>query len=143
MTGGESQLEIATSCGTSESALDADVVIAFLDPPDAHHQRAVEVLGTHLVGGDGVLIAAIAYTEVIVRPLQYGTDAKSTNSSQRWAHGWSLSTAPLLDEPLSFEPGAAPAASRRVLARDPLAHSAELLTLDRGQRRIADHESEG
>ncbi len=140
MTGGESQLEIATSCGTSKNALDADVLIAFLDPPDAHHQRAVEVLGTHLVGGDGVLINRIYRG---VRPLQYGTDAKSTNSSQRWAHGWSLSTAPLLDEPLSFEPGAAPAASRRVLARDPLAHSAELLTLDRGQRRIADHESEG
>jgi hypothetical protein len=78
---------------TSESTLDADVVTAFLDPPDADHQRAIGVLGTHLVGGDGVLIAATAYAEVIARPLQYGTDARSTNSSQRWAHRWSLSTA--------------------------------------------------
>ena len=31
MTAGESRLQIATSCGTSESTLDADVVIAFLD----------------------------------------------------------------------------------------------------------------
>ena len=34
------------------------------------------MLGTHLVGDDGVLIAATAYTEVIVQPLQYGTNAK-------------------------------------------------------------------
>jgi hypothetical protein len=35
MTGGESQLEQATPCGTRGSALNADVVIAFLDPRDA------------------------------------------------------------------------------------------------------------
>jgi len=57
-------------------ALDADVVIAFLDPADAQHQRAVEILGAHLASGDAVLIAATVYAEVIVRPLQHGTDAK-------------------------------------------------------------------
>lgn len=142
MTGGESRFEIATSCETSESALDADVVIAFLDPPDAHHQRAVEVLGTHLVGGDGVLIAAIAYTEVCGRCSTAQTPSRRIPRSDGRTGGRcrprrcstsrsASSPAPRLQLPDAFSLATA------------LAHSAELLTLDRGQRRIADHESEG
>jgi predicted nucleic acid-binding protein len=55
-------------------ALDADVVIAFLDPSDAQHHQAVELLREHLAGGDDILIAATVYAEVIVKPLQHGTD---------------------------------------------------------------------
>ena len=55
-------------------ALDADVVIAFLDPSDAQHQLAVELLRGHPAGGDDILTAATVYAEVIVRPLQHGTD---------------------------------------------------------------------
>ncbi len=57
-------------------ALDADVVIAFLDPADAQHAAAVTELGRYLADGDEVLIAATVYAEVIVRPLQQGTVAK-------------------------------------------------------------------
>jgi len=38
-------------------ALDADVVIAFLDASDAQHQLAVELLREHLASGDDILIA--------------------------------------------------------------------------------------
>ncbi len=56
-------------------ALDADLLIAFLDPGDAQHKRAVKELRPRLAAGDELLIAATVYAEVIVRPLQQGTDA--------------------------------------------------------------------
>jgi predicted nucleic acid-binding protein len=56
-------------------ALDADVVVAFLDPGDDRHERAVGELRPLLAAGDGVLIGATVYAETIVRPLQQGTDA--------------------------------------------------------------------
>lgn len=54
-------------------ALDADLLIAFLDPADAQHERAVDELRPRLASGDGLLIGATVYAEVIVRPLQQGT----------------------------------------------------------------------
>jgi predicted nucleic acid-binding protein len=57
-------------------ALDADVVIAFLDGADAQHAVAVDALGPHLAGGDELLISATVYAEVIIRPLQRGTAGK-------------------------------------------------------------------
>jgi predicted nucleic acid-binding protein len=56
-------------------ALDADVVIAFLDPGDDQHATAVSELRPRLVAGDQLLVAATVYAETIVRPLQQGTDA--------------------------------------------------------------------
>ncbi len=56
-------------------ALDADVVIAFLDPGDDQHARAVGELRPRLAAGDELLIGATVYAETIVRPLQQGTDA--------------------------------------------------------------------
>lgn len=56
-------------------ALDADLLIAFLDPGDAQHERAVEELRPRLTAGDDLLIGATVYAEVIVRPLQQGTAA--------------------------------------------------------------------
>jgi predicted nucleic acid-binding protein len=55
--------------------LDADIVIAFLDPGDAQHARAVAELRALLAAGDELLIGATVYAETIVRPLQQGTDA--------------------------------------------------------------------
>jgi predicted nucleic acid-binding protein len=55
--------------------LDADVLIAFLDPTDAHHGRAVPLLRKHLSAGDELSISASVYAEILVRPLQNGTDA--------------------------------------------------------------------
>ena len=56
-------------------ALDADVVIAFLDPGDDQHANAVAELRPRLAAGDELLAAASVYAETIVRPLQEGTDA--------------------------------------------------------------------
>ena len=56
-------------------ALDADVVIAFLDPGDDQHAAAIAELRPRLAAGDELLVAATVYAETIVRPLQQGTDA--------------------------------------------------------------------
>ncbi|MBV9005039.1 MAG: PIN domain-containing protein [Solirubrobacterales bacterium] len=55
--------------------LDADIVIAFLDPGDDQHATAVAELRPRLAAGDELLAAAAVYAESIVRPLQQGTDA--------------------------------------------------------------------
>ena len=55
-------------------ALDADVLIAFLDASDAQHQSAVDVLRPRLATGEQLLIAASVYAEILVRPLQRGSD---------------------------------------------------------------------
>ncbi len=125
-------------------ALDADVVIAFLDPADAQHHRAVEILGAHLASGDDVLIAATVYAEVIVRPLQHGTDAKVDEFLA--AIG-----AYVIDVDRTFARQAAQLRARHSALRLPdalslataLAHDAELLSLDRALRRIAERESRG
>ncbi|MBV8735101.1 MAG: PIN domain-containing protein [Solirubrobacterales bacterium] len=56
-------------------ALDADILIAFLDPADDQHAAAVTALRPRLTAGDELLIGATVYAETIVRPLQQGTDA--------------------------------------------------------------------
>lgn len=56
-------------------ALDADIVIAFLDPGDDQHARAVAELRPVLAAGDELLVSATVYAETIVRPLQKETDA--------------------------------------------------------------------
>lgn len=56
-------------------ALDADIVIAFLDPGDDQHSRAVAALRPRLAAGDELLVGATVYAETIVRPMQQGTDA--------------------------------------------------------------------
>jgi predicted nucleic acid-binding protein len=122
-------------------ALDADVVIGFLDPSDAQHHRAVELLGAHLATGDDVLIAATVYAEVIVRPLQHGTDAKVDEFLAAIdAHVVDI------DRPLARF--AAQLRARHIALRLPgalalataLTADAQLLTLDRSLQRIADRE---
>ena len=56
-------------------ALDADIVIAFLDTADDQHATAVAELRPRLAAGDELLAAATVYAESILRPLQQGTDA--------------------------------------------------------------------
>lgn len=55
--------------------LDADIVIAFLDPGDDQHATAVAELRPRLAAGDELLAAPTVYAESLVRPLQQGTDA--------------------------------------------------------------------
>jgi predicted nucleic acid-binding protein len=49
-------------------ALDASVVIAFLDPGDAHHTTAVAELQPALAAGDDLFVGASVYAETIIRP---------------------------------------------------------------------------
>jgi predicted nucleic acid-binding protein len=53
-------------------ALDASVAIGFLESTDVHHERAVEELRRY--GGAPISMAASAYSEVLVRPLERGYD---------------------------------------------------------------------
>ena len=55
-------------------ALDADVLIAFLDASDEQHQRAIDLLRPRLAGGDRIVIAASVYAEILVHPLKRGSD---------------------------------------------------------------------
>ena len=128
----------------AREALDADVVIAFLDPSDAQHQRAVETLGAHLASGDDILIAATVYAEVIVRPLRYGTDGKVDEFlAAIGAH--------VVEVERLLARRAAELRARHSSLRLPdamslataLAGAAELLTLDRALQRIADREIHG
>lgn len=125
-------------------ALDADVVIGFLDPSKAQHDRAVELLGAHLASGDDILIAATVYAEVIVRPLQHGTDARVDDFlAAIGAHVVAV------DRALARR--AAGLRGRYASLRLPdalslataLAGAAPLLTLDRALQRIADREAPG
>jgi predicted nucleic acid-binding protein len=50
--------------------LDASVAIGFLDPTDAHHDRAVSTLRE--ADREEVLMAASAYSEILVWPLAKG-----------------------------------------------------------------------
>lgn len=56
-------------------ALDADVVIAFLDAADDQHEQAVSALGPRLSTGEDIILSASVYAEIMVRPMARGTDA--------------------------------------------------------------------
>lgn len=125
-------------------ALDADVIIAFLDPSDAQHAQAVELLRKHLADGDDILIAATVYAEVIVKPLQHGTD---DTVDQFLA----AVNAHVVDVDRALARRAAQLRGRHGALRLPdalslaaaLVSDARLLTLDRALQRIADRERDG
>jgi predicted nucleic acid-binding protein len=122
-------------------ALDADVVIAFLDPADAQHATAVEVLGADLAAGAEIVLAATVYAEVIVRPLQQGTDATVDEFL-------AAINADVVDVDRSLARTAAGLRGRHRRLRLPdamalaagLRRDARLLTLDHALRQIAEHE---
>ena len=57
-------------------ALDADVLIAFLDAADDQHERAVSALRPHLSAGKEIVLSASVYAEIMVRPIARQTDTK-------------------------------------------------------------------
>jgi predicted nucleic acid-binding protein len=59
----------------ARAALDADVVIAFLDAADDQHEQAVSALRPRLGAGDHFVLGASVYAEIMVRPMARGTDA--------------------------------------------------------------------
>lgn len=122
-------------------ALDADVVIAFLDAGDDQHDRAIEELRPRLAAGDDVLVSASVYAGVMVRPLQRGTAA--TVDEFLDAIG---ATVVAIDRGVARQAAQLRARHRSLRLPDALslatavAQGAELLTLDQGLRRIAARE---
>lgn len=57
-------------------ALDADVVIAFLDAAADQHKQAVSALRPRLSAGEEIVLSASVYAEIMVRPTARGTDVK-------------------------------------------------------------------
>jgi predicted nucleic acid-binding protein len=123
-------------------ALDADVIIAFLDPGDAQHTAGVNALGPHLAQGDEIILCATVYAEVIVRPLQSRTDAKV----DQFLAAIGARVVPI-DRALARTAAELRARHGKVRLPDALALAtaldadAELLTLDQSLKRIAARES--
>jgi predicted nucleic acid-binding protein len=124
-------------------ALDANVVIAFLDAGDDQHARAVAALRERLAAGDDVLVSASVYAEVMVRPLQRGTDARVDEFFE--AIG---ATVVPVDRSVARRAAQLRARHRSLRLPDALAlatamvSDAELLTLDHRLRRMAARQRE-
>jgi predicted nucleic acid-binding protein len=124
-------------------ALDADVVIAFLDAGDDQHQRAVDLLRPRLGAGAEIVIGASVYAEVMVRPLARGTGAKVDEFLD--AIG---ATVLAIDRELARRAAGLRARHRSLRLPDAmslataLTAGAELLTLDQRLRRVARGEQE-
>jgi predicted nucleic acid-binding protein len=122
-------------------ALDADVLIAFLDPGDAQHERAVDELRAKLASGEHLLVAASVYAEVMVRPLQQRTDAKV----DEFVEASKITVLPV-DRMQARRAAALRARHRSLRLGDALSlaaallANAELLTFDQGLLRIAARE---
>lgn len=123
--------------------LDADVVIAFLDANDGHHQAGVNALGGHLAASDEIFMCATTYAEVLVRPLQQGSDATVDQFL-------AAIVARIVDVDRALARSAAELRARhpRLRLPDALALAtagrtdAQLLTLDHDLQRIAANESQ-
>jgi predicted nucleic acid-binding protein len=119
-------------------ALDADIVIAFLDPGDDQHTAAVARLRPRLAAGDELLVAATVYAETIVRPLQRGTDA----TVDQFLDSAGIAVIPI-DRAIARRAAALRAQHPSLRLPDAMslatsiATSSTLLTLDKKQRRIA------
>jgi predicted nucleic acid-binding protein len=120
-------------------ALDADVIIAFLDAADDQHERAVDELRPRLAAGEQVIVSASVYAEVMVSPLQRGTEA--TVDAFFDAIG---ATVVAVDRAIAYRAAQLRARHRSLRLPDalPLAtalvHDAELLSLERRLRRVAE-----
>jgi predicted nucleic acid-binding protein len=119
-------------------ALDADIVIAFLDPGDDLHAAAVSDLRPRLAAGDELLVAATVYAETIVRPLQQGNDA----TVDQFLNSAGIVVVPI-DRAIARRAAALRAAHPSLRLPDAMslataiATDSTLLTLDKKLRRIA------
>lgn len=124
-------------------ALDADVVIAFLDAGDDQHERAVDLLRPRLAAGAEIVIGASVYAEVMVRPLASGTGARVDEFID--AVG---ATVLAIDRELARRAAGLRAQHRSLRLPDALSLAtalmadADLVTLDQRLRRVARSEQE-
>ncbi|MBA3860602.1 MAG: PIN domain-containing protein, partial [Solirubrobacterales bacterium] len=61
--------------------LDASVVIAVLDPRDAHHDAALRLLGDR--AGDRWAMSTVTLAEVLVHPMRLGREADAEDRIER------------------------------------------------------------
>lgn len=125
----------------ADVALDADLIIAFLDAADEQHESAVSELRPRLAAGDQMILAASVYAEVMVRPLQRKTDSQV----DEFLDAIGAEVIPI-DRRLARRAAALRARHRSLRLPDAislataLTSRAELLTLDRRLGRIASRE---
>lgn len=119
-------------------ALDADVVIAFLDPGDASHRRAVSAITAATSSRDPLVISAGAYAETMV----HATATGHAGVVDGFLDDARVAVVPV--ERLTARAAAALRARHRGLRlpdaltlATALEHDAELLTFDRRLLRIA------
>jgi predicted nucleic acid-binding protein len=123
-------------------ALDADLIIAFLDAADDQHGRAIDELRPHLAAVEQIIVAASVYAEVMVRPTQRGTPAKVDEFLE--AIG---ATVVAIDRAVARRAAQLRADHRSMRLPDALslatalATGSQLLTLDQRLRRIATREA--
>ena len=119
-------------------ALDADVVIAFLDASDDQHRPAIDILRPRLAAGDRIMLAASVYAEVLVFPLRRGSD----EAVDDFIAAIGAEIVPL-DRQIARRAAQLRASHRSMRLPDALslatalATDAELLTLDQRLRKIA------
>jgi predicted nucleic acid-binding protein len=122
-------------------ALNADVIIAFLDAADDQHERAVDELRPRLAAGDRMLVCASVYAEVMVRPLRCGTEATVDEFLDAIE-----ATVVAVDRGLARHAAQLRARHRSLRLPDALslaaalAAGAELLTFDRAMRLVEERE---
>jgi predicted nucleic acid-binding protein len=122
-----------------EVALDADVVIAFLDSANAQHRTAVEILEPRIAARDTLLMPASVYAEILVQPLRTGV-AEQVDRAIADLRIQVLS----LDRPIARQAAELRAKDATLRLPDALAlatafqHRAAFLTLDLRLRRIAE-----
>lgn len=125
----------------AQVALDADLIIAFLDAADDQHARAIDELRPRLAAGEQILVAASVYAEVMVRPTQRGSDDKVDEFLEAMS-----ATVVAIDRPIARRTAQLRARHRSLRLPDALslatalAKGAELLTLDQRLKRIAARE---
>ncbi len=117
------------------------MLIAFLDAGDVQHQRAVGELRPRLAAGEQLIVGASVYAEVLVRPLQQGTDAKIDEFLD--ATGTLVLS---VDRPLARRAAQLRARHRSLRLGDALSlataleHDGQLITLDQRLWRLAARE---
>ena len=123
-------------------ALDADLIIAFLDAADDQHQRAVDELRLRLGAGQQIIVGASVYAEVMVRPMQSGDESKVDEFLDAIS-----ATVVSIDRRLARRAARLRVRHRSLRLPDALSlataleSDAALITLDHGLRRIAARET--
>jgi predicted nucleic acid-binding protein len=122
-------------------ALDADVVIAFLDAADDQHERAVSAFRPRLAADKEIVLSASVYAEIMVRPIARRTDATVDEFLDAIN-----ATVIAIDRPIAHLAAELRGRHRSLRLPDALslatalASGAELLTLDSRLARIHQHE---